>query len=85
MQFWEELDALVSSVSISKKLFIGGDLNGHVDYTIVGFNGVHEDFRYGSRNQKEEDILNFVLAYGLIIANTLIRKIVSHLVTFSSG
>jgi hypothetical protein len=85
MQFWEELDTLVSSVYISEKLFIGGDLNGHVDYTRVGFNEVHGDFRYGSRNQKEEDILNFVLAYGLIIANTLIRKIVSHLVTFSSG
>jgi hypothetical protein len=27
MQFWEELDALVSSVPISEKLFIGGDLN----------------------------------------------------------
>jgi hypothetical protein len=27
MQFWEELDALVSSVPISGKLFIGGDLN----------------------------------------------------------
>jgi hypothetical protein len=27
MQFWEELDALVSSAPISEKLFIGGDLN----------------------------------------------------------
>jgi hypothetical protein len=26
-QFWEQLDVLVSSVSISEKLFIGGDLN----------------------------------------------------------
>jgi exonuclease III len=30
MQFCEELDALVSSVPISEKIFIGGDLNGHV-------------------------------------------------------
>jgi hypothetical protein len=29
-QFWEELDALISSVPISEKLFIGGDLNGCV-------------------------------------------------------
>jgi exonuclease III len=62
MQFREELDALVSSVHISKKLFIGGDLNGHIDSTRVSFDGVHGGFRYGSRNQKGEGILNFTLA-----------------------
>jgi hypothetical protein len=41
MQFWEEFDALVSSVPISKKLFIGGDLNEHIGSTRVGFNGAH--------------------------------------------
>jgi hypothetical protein len=41
MQFWEELDALVSSVPISEKLFIGGDLNWYVDSTRVGFDRVH--------------------------------------------
>jgi hypothetical protein len=50
-QFWEQLDALVSSVLISKKLFIG-DLNGHVGSTKVGFNRVHEDFGYGSGTKK---------------------------------
>jgi hypothetical protein len=50
IQFWEELDALVSSVSISEKLFIGGDLNGQVGSTRVGFDVVHGDFGYESRN-----------------------------------
>jgi exonuclease III len=85
MQFWEELDALVSSVPISEKFFIGGDFNGHVGSTRVGFDGVHGGFGYGSRNQEGEGILNFALVYDLIIANTLFRKRVSHLVTFSSG
>jgi exonuclease III len=62
MQFWEELDALVSSVPISEKLFIGGDLNGQVGSTRVGFDGVHKGFGYGSRNQEGEGILNFALA-----------------------
>jgi hypothetical protein len=84
MQFWEELDALVSSVPIYAKLFIE-DLNGHVGSTRVGFDGVHGGFRYGSRNQEGEGILNFALAYDLIVANTFFRKRVSHLVTFSSG
>jgi hypothetical protein len=68
-----------------EKLFIGGDLNGHVGSIIIGFDGVHGGFGYGSRNQEEEGILNFVLAYDLFITNTLFRKRVSHLVTFSSG
>jgi hypothetical protein len=84
-QFWEQLDALVSSVPISEKLFIGEDLNGHIGSTRVGFDGVHEGFGYGSRNQEGEGILNFTLAYDLFVTNTLFRKRVSHLVTFSSG
>jgi hypothetical protein len=76
---------LVSNVSISKKLFIGGDLNGHIGSTRVGFDRVHEGFGYGSRNQKGECILNFALAYDLFAANTLFRKRVSQLITFSSG
>jgi hypothetical protein len=85
MQFWEELDALVSSMPISKKLFIRRDLNGHVVSIRVGFDGIHEGFGYESRNQEGEGILNFALAYDLIVANSLFRKRVSHLVTFSSG
>jgi hypothetical protein len=71
-------DALVSSVPISEKLFIVGDLNGHVGSTRVGFNGVQGDFGYGSRNQEGEGILNFALTYDLFVANTLFRKRVSH-------
>jgi hypothetical protein len=41
-----------SSVSISKKLFIGGNLNGYVGSTIVGFDELHGSIGYGSRNQK---------------------------------
>jgi hypothetical protein len=85
MQFWEELNALVSSVPISEKLFIGGDLNGYVGSTRVDFDGAHGGFEYENRNQEGEGILNVVLAYDLIVVNTLFRKRVSHLVTFSSG
>jgi hypothetical protein len=85
IQFWEELDALVSSVPIFEKLFIGGDLNGQVGSTRVGFDVVHGDFGYGSRNHEGDGILNFALAYGLIVVNILFRQRVSHLVTFSNG
>jgi hypothetical protein len=72
-------------VSISEKLFIGRDLNGHVGSTGVGFDVVHVGFGYESRNQEGDGILNFALTYDLFVVNTLFRKRVSHLVTFSSG
>jgi hypothetical protein len=46
---------------------------------------MHGGFRYESRNQEGEDALSFTLSYDLIIVNTIFRKRVSHLVTFSSG
>jgi hypothetical protein len=53
-QFWEQLDTLISTVSISEKLFIEGDLNRHVDSIRVDFDGVHEDFGYENRNRNQE-------------------------------
>jgi hypothetical protein len=52
MQFWEELDALVSSVSISENLFIG-DLNEHVGSTRVCFDKVHGGLGMGVGTKKE--------------------------------
>ncbi|KAG2621240.1 hypothetical protein PVAP13_3NG230289 [Panicum virgatum] len=54
MQFWEELDSMVSTVPTSEKLFIGEYLNGHVGATNVGFEQVHGGFGYGSRSQEGE-------------------------------
>ena len=51
--FWEGLEDMVRSVSIGEKLFIGGDLNGHVGTSNTGFEGVHGGFGYSSRNQGE--------------------------------
>jgi exonuclease III len=50
-QFWEDLDSMVSTVPICEKLFIGGDLNGHMGATNVGYERVHGGFGYGSRNE----------------------------------
>jgi hypothetical protein len=65
--------------SLSKKLFIGGDLNEHVGSTKVGFDGVYGGFMYGSRNQEGEGVLNFALAYNLIVTDTLFRDSSSNL------
>lgn len=84
-EFWEGLEDLVRRVPTGEKLFIGGDLNGHVGTSNTGFERVHGGFGYGIRNQEGEDVLSFALAYDMVVANTLFKKRESHLVTFSSG
>ena len=76
---------MVRRIPTGEKLFIGGDLNGHVGTSNIGFEGMHGSFGYGIRNEEGEDVLSFALAYDMIVANTLFKKRESHLVTFSSG
>jgi hypothetical protein len=84
-EFRDGLEDLVRSVPSGKKLFVGGNLNGHVYASNTGFQGVHGGFGYDIRNQEGEDVLSFALAYDMIVSNTLYRKRESHLLTFSSG
>jgi hypothetical protein len=73
-RFWEDLDDIVRGVSSSEKLFIGVDLNGHVGTVRGGFKRVYGGFGYDEQNQEGENILNFVIAYDLMVANTFFRK-----------
>jgi hypothetical protein len=63
---------LVRAVPTNEKFFKGGDLNSHVGSTNAGYELAHRGFGYGSRNQGE-DILDFVVANNLVIANTFFR------------
>ena len=76
---------MVRDVPSSEKLFIGGDLSSHVRTSSAGFEAVHGGFGYGNRNEEGEEVLDFAIAFDLMIANTFFRKRQSHLVTFSSG
>jgi hypothetical protein len=71
-RFWEDLEDMIRWVSSSEKIFIGGDLNGHVGTIREGFERVHGGFEYGEQNQEGEDILNFAIAYDFMVANTMI-------------
>jgi hypothetical protein len=71
-------------MSSSEKLLIGRDLNGHIDTTKGDFERVYEGFGYGEQNQEGEKILNFAIAYDLMVANTFFRKKNFHLITFNS-
>jgi exonuclease III len=77
-QFWEDFEDVVRSVLTDEKFFIGGYLNGHVGTTNIGFEGAHGGFGFGDRNQEGKDILNFAVAYDLLVANIFYRKRQSH-------
>jgi hypothetical protein len=76
---------MIRGVSSSEKLFIGGNLNGHVGIVRGGFEMIHRGFGYDEQNQEGENFLHFAIAYDLIVANTFFRKKKSHLITFNSG
>jgi hypothetical protein len=78
---------MVRTIPISEKLFIWIDINGHVG-TSAGFETVHAVFGYSSRNQEGKELLDFTVAFDLLIANRpniVFTKIYSHLVSYSSG
>ena len=57
-----------------EKLFIDGDLNGHVGTSRYGFDSVHEGFGFGERNESDNSKLDFALSYDLILANTWFKR-----------
>ena len=84
-QFWENMDELMRGIPQGEHVFIGGDFNGHVGKDYRGYQMVHGSHGFGDRNDPGEAILDFAVAYDLIVANTFFRKRDEHLITFKSG
>ena len=75
---------LMRGIPQGEHVFIGGDFNGHVGKDRRGYEMVHGGHGFGDRNDSGEAILDFVVAYDLIVANTFFRKRDEHLITFKS-
>jgi len=74
VKFWEELEGLIQDIPLGEKIFLGGDLNGHVGRVSRGFEGLHGGYGLGEINAEGKSILDFSLAFELTIANTCFRK-----------
>jgi len=85
VKFWEELEGLIQDIPLGEKIFLGGDLNGHVGSVSRGFEGVHGGYGLGELNAEGNSILDFSSAFDLTIANTCFRKRDEHLITYKSG
>jgi exonuclease III len=53
-RFWEDLEDMIREVPSSEKLFIGGDLNGHVGTVRGGFERVHRVLDMANRIKREK-------------------------------
>ena len=48
VKFWEELEGLIQDIPLGEKIFLGGDLNGHVGSVSRGLEGLHGGMVLGS-------------------------------------
>ncbi|KAH1266214.1 Uncharacterized protein GmHk_01G001757 [Glycine max] len=85
VKFWEDLEGVLQDIPQGEKVFLGGDLNGHVGSVDRGFEGVHGGFGLGEMNGEGKSILEFSEALDLSIVNTWFKKREEHLITYKSG
>ncbi len=85
VKFWEDLEGLIQDIPLGEKIFLGGDLNGHVGSTSEGYESVHGGFGIGEVNAEGKSILDFSAAFDLTITNTCFKKREEHLITYKSG
>lgn len=62
-----------------------GHFNGHLGVREEGYDRTHRGFRFGKINNGEIAILDFAVAFELMIAKSHFKKKEEHLVTFKSG
>ncbi|XP_063597920.1 uncharacterized protein LOC134774438 [Penaeus indicus] len=85
LSFWRDLDSVVQGIEDGERIVIAGDINGHVGWRGVGYEGVHGGHGIGNVNQEGIAILDFATAYEMKLVNTKFTKIPNHLVTYNSG
>ena len=84
-KFWNDLEGLIQMIPLEEKIFIGGDLNGHVGRVVEDFKNIHGGYEFGVTNEEGRTILDFALAYDFAIANTLFKKREEHIITYKNG
>lgn len=78
------MDEIVKGVPNTKKLLIGGDLNGNIRSSPRVYNNVHGVFGFYGKNIWGASLFDFFWSYGLMVANSRFPKKKVHLVNFQS-
>ena len=85
--FFDQLHAVTARIPRSELLIPCGDWNGHVGRAGTEYREVHGGMGYG-RSEPDvegERILEYALAFNLLLGNTCFKKRDSHLITYKSG
>ena len=85
--FFDQLRAVTARIPASEFLIPCGDWNGHVDRAGTGYREVHGGMGYGrpEPDVEGERILEYALAFDLLLGNIYFKKRDSHLITYKSG
>ena len=85
--FFDQLRAVTARIPASEFLIPCGDWNGHVGHAGTGYWEVHGGMGYGRPEPDVEGvrILEYALAFDLLLGNTCFKKHGSHLITYKSG
>ena len=84
--FFDQLRAVTARIPRSELLIPCGDWNGHVGSAGTEYREVHGGMGYG-RSEPDvegERILEYALAFDLLLGNTCFKKRDSHLITYKS-
>ena len=85
--FFDQLRAVTARIPRSELLIQCGDWNSHVGRAGTEYREVHGGMGYG-RSEPDvegERILEYALAFDLLLGNTCFKKRDSHLITYKSG
>ena len=85
--FFDQLRAVTARIPRSEFLIPCGDWNGHVGRAGTEYREVHGGMGCG-RSEPDvegERILEYALAFDLLLGNTCFKKHDSHLITYNSG
>ena len=82
--FFNQLRAVTARIPPSEFLIPCGDWNGHVGRAGTGYREVHGGMGYGrlEPDVEGERILEYALAFDLLLGNTCFKKRDSHLITY---
>ena len=85
--FFDQLRVVTARIPRSELLIPCGDWNGHVGRAGTEYREVHGGMGYG-RSEPDvegERILDYALAFDLLLGNTCFKKRDSHLITYKSS
>ena len=84
--FFDQLRAVTARIP-AEYLIPCGDWNGHVGHAGTGYREVHGGMGYGrpEPDVEGERILEYAIAFDLLLGNTCFKKRDSHLITYKPG